>query len=369
MDLLELDFELDRDDFRLGIRESFDLSGITTVIGANGSGKTSLLRVIAGLEPSARGRIACGGHEWQGPGTRLKPEARGIGYVFQEGRLFPHLDVRGNLQFPLRRGGRAGPIGYDETVASFELADLMQRYPGALSGGERQRVAIARALLANPDLLLMDEPLSSLDRARKRELLPLIRSLPQRFGIPIVYVTHDVDELIYLADRVVLLAAGKVIARGSAREVLERGDFEQLVGIEEPGLVLEARIASHAGGLTITTLAAGEIRIPRIAGEAGDMIRLRVHPRDVILAAEPARRISIRNCLPTTVRKLESSADDQVLVSLALGDQLLKARVTADAARELELTEGRPIYALIKTVALEAGARAWSQTPGSDPGV
>lgn len=354
MELLELDIELDRGSFRLAVSESFDLSGITAVFGANGSGKTSLLRIIAGLEPAVRGRVACRGEEWQGPGRRLAAEARNIGYVFQEGRLFPHLDVRGNLEFPRRHGGRTGPIALDETVATFDLHGLMHRYPGALSGGERQRVALARALLTNPGLLLMDEPLSSLDRSRKHELLPLIRSLPDRYGMPIVYVTHDVDELVYLADAVVLLAGGNVAARGSAREILERSDFEQLAGLEEPGLVLEARIASHSGGLTIASLSAGELRIPRTAGKPGDIVRLRVHPRDVILAAEPVSRISIRNCLAATVRKLEPSRGDQVLVSLALGDQLLKARVTADAARELELDEGRAIYALIKTVALEA---------------
>ncbi|HUF72104.1 MAG TPA: molybdenum ABC transporter ATP-binding protein [Gammaproteobacteria bacterium] len=354
MDLLELDIELDREAFRLAVRESFDLSGITAVFGANGSGKTSLLRVIAGLEPAARGRVTCRGEQWLGPKARLEAEARRIGYVFQDGRLFPHLDVRGNLEFPRRHGGRTGPIDLDETVETFDLHELLHRYPGALSGGERQRVAVARALLANPGLLLMDEPLSSLDRSRKHELLPLIRSLPRRYGMPIIYVTHDIDELVYLADTVVLLAGGKVVARGSAREILERGDFELLAGLEEPGLVLEARIANHSGGLTIASLPSGELRIPRMAGQPGDIVRLRVHPRDVILAAEPVARISIRNCLAATVRKLEPSRGDQVLVSLAVGDQLLKARVTADAARELELGEGRPVYALIKTVALEA---------------
>jgi molybdate transport system ATP-binding protein len=354
MERLELDIELQRESFRLAVEESFDLSGITAIFGANGSGKTSILRVIAGLEPAARGRVSCRGVQWQGPGSKLAAAARGIGYVFQEGRLFAHLDVRRNLEFPLRHGKRVGPIGLDETVAVFELAGLLHRYPGTLSGGERQRVAIARALLANPSLLLMDEPLSSLDRSRKHELLPLIRGLPRRYGMPIVYVTHDVDELVYLADTVILIAAGRVVARGSAREILERSDFERLAGLGETGLVLEARIASHAGGLTIAMLPSGEIRIPRMAGEPGDLVRLRVHPRDVILATEPVSRISIRNCLAATVRRVEPSQGDQVLVSLALGDQLLKARVTADAARELELAEGRPVYVLIKTVALDA---------------
>jgi len=356
MEYLELDFELDRDDFRLAIKESLDLTGITAVFGANGSGKTSLLRVIAGLEPTARGRVLCRGEEWQGPGGTLRPEARAIGYVFQEGRLFTHLDVKGNLQFPLRHGQRNGPIDFDDTVEALELEPLLQRFPAALSGGERQRVAIARALLANPALLLMDEPLSSLDHVRKRELMPAIKALPARYGIPIIYVTHDIDELVYLADTVVLLANGRNIARGSAQEILERSDFEQLTKLEEAGLVLEARIATHTDGLTIVTLPPGELRIPRIAGEVGDTIRLRVNPRDVILALQPLSGISIRNCLSATVIGLDHRKGDQVLVSLALGDQNLRARVTRDAARELDLQEGKPIYALIKTVVLDAFA-------------
>jgi len=356
MDRLELDIKLDRDDFRLAIRESLDLSGITAVFGANGSGKTSLLRVIAGLEPAAHGHILCRGEEWQGPNGNLRPEARAIGYVFQEGRLFSHLDVQGNLQFPSKHGRRSGPIDFNDTVEALELEQLLARFPAALSGGERQRVAIARALLANPALLLMDEPLSSLDHVRKRELMPKIKELPARYGIPIVYVTHDIDELVYLADTVILLANGTNVARGSAREILERSDFEQLTQLEEPGLVLEAQIATHADGLTIVTLPPGEMRIPHIAGEVGDTIRLRINPRDVILALQPLSGISIRNCLAVTVISLDHRNDNQVLVSLALGDQSLKARVTQDAVRELDLQEGKPIYALIKTVVLDAFA-------------
>lgn len=354
MDLLELDIGLDRDGFRLTVNESFDLTGITAIFGANGSGKTSLLRVIAGLEPWSHGRVVCRGREWQGTGRCIRAEARGIGYVFQEGRLFAHLTIQGNLEFPRRHGRRAGPIDLQQTIESFGLGALLHRYPAALSGGERQRVAIARALLSNPTLLLMDEPLSSVDRSRRRELLPLIRGLPERYGIPIVYVTHDVDELICLADTVVLLVGGRVAARGSAREILERDDFGQLAGLNEPGHVLEATIAQHTDGVTVAKLAAQQLRIPRASGQPGETVRLRVNPRDVILATEPVSGISIRNCLAATIRAIDSATEDQVLVSLVVGDQLLKARITADAARDLGLSEGKPIYALIKAVALDA---------------
>jgi len=353
MNNLILDIELVRDDFRLKFKESLDLTGITAVFGANGSGKTSLLRVIAGLEPSTTGTLTFRDEAWQGPTGVLQPEARAIGYVFQDGRLFSHLDVKGNLEFPLKHGRRAGPIDFNDTVRSFDLENLLERYPADLSGGERQRVAIARALLANPSLLLMDEPSSSLDHTRKRELLPLIKGLPGRYGIPIIYVTHDIDELVFLADTVILLANGQNVARGSAREILARSDFEQLAELRDSGNVLEARISSHAEGTTIVSLPTGEMRIPRIEGNSGDTVRLRVNPRDVVLAIEKLSGISIRNSLPATVRAIDQQDDNQVLVSLNVGDQLLKARVTADAVRELDLQEGRSIYALIKSVALD----------------
>jgi molybdate transport system ATP-binding protein len=201
MDTLQIDASLTQGDFRLAVRETLELAGITAVFGASGSGKTTLLRVIAGLEPEARGSIHFRGAAWLDGKRSLPPEARALGVVFQDGRLFPHLDVSGNLMFPIRHGRRRSAIGFDDTVQALGLETLLQRQTPSLSGGERQRVAIGRALLSGAGLLLMDEPLSSLDRDRKREILPLIRSLPKRFGLPILYVTHDVDELIYLASQ------------------------------------------------------------------------------------------------------------------------------------------------------------------------
>jgi molybdate transport system ATP-binding protein len=356
MSELILDIALDRGDFRLEVKESLALSGITAIFGANGSGKTSLLRVIAGLEPSVTGSLNCRGKDWQGAGNCFRPEARAIGYVFQDGRLFPHLDVKGNLEFPLKHGRRDGPFRFHDAVTAFDLEHLLHRYPDGLSGGERQRVAIARAMLANPGLLLMDEPLSSLDNLRKRELLPLIKRLPVDHGIPIIYVTHDIDELVYLADSVLLMANGRNVALGSAREILARGDFGQLAELDDPGNVLEARIEGHSAGSTLVSLSGGELRIRQIAGDAGDPVRLRVHPRDVVLACEKISGLSIRNSLSGTVRALDRQSDDQILVSLVVGEQLLKALVTADAVDELNLHEGRSIYALIKAVALDVFA-------------
>ena len=352
MSRLNVDVALDRGDFRLAVVASFDLAGITAIFGASGSGKTSLLRVIAGLEAKARGQIHFRSTEWQSPSQRLPPEARGAGFVFQDGRLFEHLNVRGNLEFGLRPK-RPGPIGFDATVAALGLEPLLSRHPLSLSGGERQRVAIGRALLANPVLLLMDEPLSSLDLARKRELMPLIRSLPSRFGLPILYVTHSVDEIVYLADSVVLLAGGRNLAHGSACEILERSDIAQLAGIDEPGAVLEARTLRQTDTLTVAAIGSHELRFPRTEALPGTTLRLRIDPRDVILALEPPRAISIRNCLPATIRTVERSTDGQVLVRLEVAGQTLAARVTAEAAAELGLHEGRAIFALIKSMALQ----------------
>jgi molybdate transport system ATP-binding protein len=354
MSRLDVDVALDRGDFRLAVEGSFDLAGITAIFGASGSGKTSLLRVIAGLEPGARGQIRFRGQEWQSATRRLPPEARGAGVVFQDGRLFEHLDVRGNLEFGLRLK-RPGSIAFDATVAGLRLEPLLGRAPASLSGGERQRVAIGRALLANPVLLLMDEPLSSLDLARKRELLPLILALPSRFGLPILYVTHSIDEIVYLADSVVLLAGGRNIAHGSAREILERSDIARVADIDEPGSILEARTLRHADALTIASIGAQELRLPRTNVAPGATIRLRVDPRDVILALEPPRAISIRNCLPATIRAVERNPDGQVVVRLDVAGQALAARVTGESAAELGLHERMAIFALIKTMALATG--------------
>jgi molybdate transport system ATP-binding protein len=351
---LDIQVELRRSEgFRLSIDESIALTGVTAVFGANGSGKTSLLRIIAGLEGTVDGSVKFRGTAWQGASTFVKPEDRGTGYVFQDGRLFPHLNVRDNLLFPARHGRRNASADFDEIAHRFELGSLMDRMPASLSGGERQRVAIARALLAKPEILLMDEPLSSVDLPRKRELLPLIHSLAKAPGIPIVYVTHDIDELVYLADSVILLADGQSVARGTPREILSRSDIVALAELHEPGAIIEAPISRQLDGLTCIDFSGNEIRIPHVDGNPGDAVRLRIQPKDVILALQPVSGISIRNCLPARVRRIDPIGDDQVLVELEVGEQLLQARITADAARELGLARGLSVYALIKTVALD----------------
>jgi molybdate transport system ATP-binding protein len=344
MAALEIDASLALGDFRLAVRETIELAGITAVFGASGSGKTTLLRVIAGLEPEARGSIRFRGTAWLDEKRSLPPEDRALGVVFQDGRLFPHLDVTGNLMFPVRHGRRHGAIGFDDTVQALGLEALLQRHISSLSGGERQRVAIGRALLSGADLLLMDEPLSSLDRDRKREILPLIRSLPDRFGLPILYVTHDVDELIYLASHVLLQEHGGIVRRGGPREIFQGSEFA----------IIETEVTGHSESLTFASFGDGELRVPRVQAGHGDLLRLRIDPRDVILATAAPTGISIRNCLAATVQRIDSRDDGLVDVRLGIGEQWLTARITADAAADLGLAPGQQIYALIKTVALNA---------------
>jgi molybdate transport system ATP-binding protein len=362
---LALDVALERATHRLEVRERLELDGITSLFGPSGSGKTTLHRIISGLERGARGDVVFAGREWQAGARRVPPHARGVGYVFQDGRLFSHLSVAGNLAFGLRSGGRgrrggpiemrAGPIKIEDVVAALDLEPLLARRPESLSGGERQRVAIGRALLANPRLLLMDEPMSSLDAARKREILPYIERLPGAFGLPILYVTHSVEEVVRLASEVVVLVAGRVTARGSVAEIIERMDLWPVTGRLEAGAVVEAEVVESAGGMATLRLGAQRLRIPLDRAAPGSRRRLRIHARDVALATTRPVNLSIRNVLEARVLRIDVDASAYVEVLLSLEGAHLRSRITREALAELGLAEGQEVFALIKSVALEDG--------------
>ena len=356
MATLSLDIALSRAEFALAVRDELTWTGITALFGASGSGKTTLLRSVAGLERDARGRVAFDGETWQNESTWVPAHRRHIGYVFQDGRLFSHLDVEQNLRFALKRAGRSpggAGIKFDDTVAALDLAVLLPRRPASLSGGEQQRVAIARALLTNPRLLLMDEPLSSLDAGRKREILPHIERLPAAFGVPILYVTHNLDEVARLAADVVLLANGRVVAKGPVAEIFERPDLAPFTSGDAAGAVLRVRAVSHADG--VATLALGDemLRVPMAALAAGTELPLRIHARDVALATRRPTHLSIRNVLAARILRIERTTGPNTDVVLDVAGQHLRARITSDAATELELAEGQDVFALIKSVALE----------------
>jgi len=359
MSTLDMNIAVEHPGFTLAVQHTLPLEGITALFGPSGSGKTTLLRVLAGLE-RARGRVAFDGAVWQDDGHWLPPHQRGIGYVFQDGRLFPHLTVRGNLEFAAHRAAHrtaARAIGLDAAVAALDLGPLLPRRPGSLSGGEQQRVAIARALLTTPRLLLMDEPLSSLDVGRKREILPLIEELPRAFGVPVLYVTHNVDEVARLASRTLLLAAGRVVAHGTVTEVFERADLESFTGGLEAGAVLRTRVAAHAAGVATLAVGAQHLRVPMADAPLGAPRPIRIHARDVAIATERPRHLSIRNVLSARILRIEPAASGNVDLLLDVDGEHLRSRITRDACDELGLAAGQNVFALIKSVALESTLR------------
>ncbi len=356
MSTLAIDVTLERGAFRLAVALQVALDGITALFGPSGSGKTTLLRVIAGLEPSARGTIDIGGTVWQRGAWRERTHRRRLGYVFQEGRLFPHLSVAGNLRFAQSRariGAGSSAIRFDDVVDSLALGPLLARRPATLSGGEVQRAAIGRALLASPRLLLMDEPLSFLDMGRKREIVSYIERLPTTFGVPVLYVTHNVDEVARLAREVVLLAGGRVRAHGTVAEILERVDLWSLTGERDAGTLLLARSVGMHGGMAALALGAQNLYVPAVAPPAGVALRVRVHARDVAIALERPRQISIRNVLDARVVSIDLGATPYAEVLLEVDGQHLRSSITRDALAELALQPGQPVFALLKSVALD----------------
>jgi molybdate transport system ATP-binding protein len=363
---------LDRGPFHLRIDESVALDGITALFGPSGAGKTTLLRVLAGLEPDVEGDIVFDGAVWHAGRKRTPAHRRGIGYVFQDGRLFTHLSVAENLRFaerraqrPWRIGGRGGEgagrdaasqparrIDFASTVAALDLAPLLERKPQSLSGGERQRVAIGRALLTSPRLVLMDEPLSSLDRPRKREIVPHIEALPERFGVPVLYVTHDVDEVARLASNVLLIEDGRITARGGVTEVLERID---LAPLSDTGAVLTVRVAESRDGITALALGAERLKVPmKVEAREGASLRVRIRAQDVAIATQRPVGLSIRNALPARILEIVRDDDAHVELLLEVEGQHLRSRITRDALEDLRLEKGANVFALLKSVALES---------------
>ena len=344
--------------FEVDAEFSCETDGIVALFGRSGSGKTSLVNMLAGLLRPDRGRIEIGGVPVfdSNRGLDLPPERRRLGYVFQEGRLFPHMSVRGNLGYGLRRVPAAERrIEFDQIVELLGLEALLERRPRDLSGGEKQRVALGRALLANPRLLLMDEPLAALDQARKEEILPFIERLRDELAIPIVYVSHAMPEIIRLADTMVLMSDGRVEAVGPLDELTSRLDLRPLTGRYEAGAVVEARVVGQDEAFSLTELsfAGGRLWVPRLDLENGTELRLRIRARDVILARERPEGTSILNALACVVRDIGAEEGPQVDLRLDAGGAALWARVTRRSLHELELVPGSPVYALIKAVAID----------------
>jgi molybdate transport system ATP-binding protein len=331
---------------------------VTAFFGRSGAGKTSLVNMIAGLVKPDRGRIEIDGQVLfdSGAGVNVPMHARRIGYVFQEGRLFPHYSVRRNLLYGHALVPRSARyVDFDHVVEMLGLRSLLERRPGDLSGGEKQRVAIGRALLASPRILLLDEPLASLDTTRKEEVMQYIELMRDDVRIPIVYVSHGVDEVVRLADRVVVMAAGKAAAFGYVEDIMGRPDLGTTAGIFQGGTVIDARVIAQDLEYDLATLEfeGGTLTVPDMDALVGEAVRLRIRARDVSIALEPPGAISIQNVLRGRITSVGEPREGAVVVAVAVGSVTLRSRVTRRAAEQLALKPGLEAYALVKAISLD----------------
>ena len=353
---IELDIQLRRGTFVLACRASLPGNGVSAVFGPSGSGKTSLLRAIAGLEREVSGSLRIGGECWLDSARRLSLPAwrRAIGYVFQEPSLLPHLNALQNILFGAPPGSHVGTPAIDEAVSLLGLAPMLQRRPDQLSGGEQQRVAIARALASRPRLLLLDEPLSALDPARRSEVLPWLSRLRRESDLPMLYVTHQTSEVLQLADHLLLLEDGRLCEQGPLADLLPRLRPEAWLD-GEPSALLHARVLRQDTAWQLTEVDGGGLRLWLCAPDQpeGAALRLRIEARDVSLSLDPDARSSIQNRLPCTVREvLETAHAAQRLLRLDCHGQTLWARLTARSVHELALAVGSQVWAQIKAVAV-----------------
>jgi molybdate transport system ATP-binding protein len=334
-------------------------TGVTAIFGHSGSGKTSLLRCIAGLEKAQQGRLTVNGVCWQGADTFLPTHKRPIGYVFQEASLFPHLTAQQNLNYAIKRAIKRAdqpvdPEFYQRVMEVMGIEGILERYPSQLSGGERQRIAIARALLIQPRLLLMDEPLAALDHKRKQEILPYLERLNNSFDIPIIYVSHSMDEVARLADHILVLDKGKVVAEGELTEVFSRIDLPQRLE-EESGVILNGKVIEKDDQwqLMRISFAEGHIWLPDSGEVLGQEVRIRVLAKDVSLALSNHEDTSIVNRIPVTVTDIKSDQDKAMsLVRLTMGSEYVVAKLTQRSVHHLNLTLGLKVWAQIKSVAI-----------------
>jgi molybdate transport system ATP-binding protein len=329
--------------------------GVTALFGPSGAGKTTVVNAIAGLFRPDEGRIAIDGRVVLDTraGVFVPPQRRRTGYVFQDTRLFPHMSVADNLRFGWRRA--AAPASESEIAHVTELlglGHLLVRAPRTLSGGEKGRVALGRALLSSPDILLLDEPLAALDAARRAEILPYLERLRDETKLPMIYVSHAVDEVARLADGIVAIRGGRVEAQGSVFDLLTTLDR----GVGTLGAVLDAHIVTHRAedGLSVLGFDGGQLIVPQIAAATGRRVRVRIRAEDIMLAREEPRAISANNVLPAVTSALRDAEGGQANVQLACGPTRLVARITRASAARLALAPGVPVFAIIKSVIVDS---------------
>ncbi|EQA4280100.1 molybdenum ABC transporter ATP-binding protein ModC [Cronobacter dublinensis] len=350
--MLELNFTQVLGNHRLTVNETLPGSGITAIFGVSGAGKTSLINAISGLTRPQHGRIVLNDRVLSDTETDtfLPPEKRRIGYVFQDARLFPHYKVRGNLKYGMAKEMAAQ---FDRLVTLLGIEPLLDRLPGTLSGGEKQRVAIGRALLTAPELLLLDEPLASLDVPRKRELLPYLQRLAREINIPMLYVSHSLEEILHLADKVLVLEQGEVKAFGSLEDIWGSSVMNPWLPPEQQSSVLKVTVLEHHPHYAMTALALGDqhLWVSRIEKPLQTPLRIRIQASDVSLVLQPPLQSSIRNIVRARVAQCYDD-NGQVEVQLEVGSRTLWARISPWARDELAIKPGLWLYAQIKSVSI-----------------
>ncbi|QLB20252.1 molybdenum ABC transporter ATP-binding protein [Vespertiliibacter pulmonis] len=350
--MLQISVKQQLGQLNLDVNVAIESQGVTAIFGRSGAGKSSLINLIAGLSKAESGQIVLNQRVLFSTKQKinLPPEKRRIGYVFQEPRLFPHYRVEGNLKYGCKR---PDPEKFLQLVELLGLGNLLNRYPNSLSGGEKQRVAIGRALLSEPELLLMDEPLSALDIPKKNELLSYLRQLAQKLQIPILYVTHSLGEVIRLSNRLLLLEQGKMMAYASTTEVLNSELFLPWQ-IESKNSLLELSLRNEQPQDQMLALQLGKqsIWINRQSGyEFGDKIRIMIASRDVSITLEQPVKTSIRNILKGTIYKIETRPD-RLDIAITVGEQIIWATISSWAFSELQLTVGQLVYLQIKSISI-----------------
>ena len=345
-----------RGSFVVNVDTTISTQGITALFGSSGSGKTTLLRVIAGLEKTTNSEIVFNGKTWQNAGSIFIPaHLREIGYVFQEANLFPHLTVESNLAYGFKRQkNERAVVRYQDVVELLNLNDFLTRSPQHLSGGQKQRVAIGRALLSQPQLLLMDEPLASLDEASKQEIIPYLEKIHETINIPIIYVSHSVEEIARIADQIVLIDKGAVLAQGEINEMLTREDLP-LAHLNEACAVINGWVDSHDDDHHLSYVSVGDYKlaVSKTTRPINSDVRIRIIARDVSLALEKNFNSTIHNIFPATINKISSSYyPGKLIVQLDTGQFTILSQITKLSSKRLKLKTGQTVWAQVKSAAL-----------------
>ena len=365
--MLAVNIRLRRGTFQLDAAFNLQKPGVIALFGPSGCGKSSLIQCVAGLTRPDQGRIELNGEVFfdSARGIDIAAERRGVGCVFQDSRLFPHFTVRGTLLYGATRTPRSGGIEFDDIVSLLDLRSLLERRPGRLSGGEKQRVAIGRALLAQPRLLLLDEPLASLDHARRDDVLPYLEILRDKLALPMLYVSHQFDEVLRLATDLVLMSDGSILAQGELSELSLSPALQSVIGVDLIGALVNARLVAIDPGTGLARLAVGqgELRVSAAGLAAHSALRIQLLARDIIVATAQPANLSVRNCLAGTVSGITGDSSGSDLIRIDIGGETIIARITAAATQELELHVGMPVWALIKSVSIQGHSFAAPASP------